>query len=400
MRLCALALLVALATATFAVENQAYLGIFAETNVQRMAGMPVMRDMPKGLPDMGGMMSGQPLRQLNIRLWSPNLAPKDVSAYLVPPAGLKQGPKLNLDLYRPKPEKVTPATGENDEPTAEDKKFTIKIYWGSSETVQKGQPKIIKFDGMSAEQRAEAKEYAAEAQAKAQDPYYYKPNWTTGYWPTKKQPGKIADDASLVGKFELFSSYTGNIAITAPPEVNFLAPIDLGKLLDKRVPLDKAVVLQWKQIPNLLGMHAMAMGTEGENTLILWFSAEKYADNFMGLNWDYMQMAEVRRLVDEQVMMKGDATKAAIPIGIFKDCGSVMLTMIGYGPGAALGEGQPLPRIQTKTTLTAILGGKDMEGMDEGEGIGDEEAGNDEDTEPVKEQPKKKNPLGGIKLPF
>jgi hypothetical protein len=40
-----------------------------------------------------------------------------------------------------------------------------------------------------------------------------------------------------------------------------------------------------------------------------------------------------------------------------------MLTMVGYGPGAALGAGQPLPRIQTKTSLMATLGGKAMSGM-------------------------------------
>ena len=42
-----------------------------------------------------------------------------------------------------------------------------------------------------------------------------------------------------------------------------------------------------------------------------------------------------------------------------------MLTMIGYGSGAALAEGQPLPRVQTKTTLNAMLGGKAMGEMPE-----------------------------------
>jgi len=36
--------------------------------------------------------------------------------------------------------------------------------------------------------------------------------------------------------------------------------------------------------------------------------------------------------------------------------------MIGYGPGTALDQAQPLPRVQTKTTLTAMLGGKMMKG--------------------------------------
>jgi hypothetical protein len=62
-------------------------------------------------------------------------------------------------------------------------------------------------------------------------------------------------------------------------------------------------------------------------------------------------------------MMKGDATAATIPAGIFKQADMVMLQMNGYGPGSALGEGQPLPRIQTKTSLMAMLGGKHMAEM-------------------------------------
>jgi len=40
-----------------------------------------------------------------------------------------------------------------------------------------------------------------------------------------------------------------------------------------------------------------------------------------------------------------------------------MFMMVGYGPGAALDKGQPLPRIQTKTTLSIMLSGKGMSGM-------------------------------------
>ncbi len=46
------------------------------------------------------------------------------------------------------------------------------------------------------------------------------------------------------------------------------------------------------------------------------------------------------------------------PADIFADCDMV------FGPGAALPEGQPLPRVQTKSTVQLMLGGKLMkEGM-------------------------------------
>ncbi|MBI2300747.1 MAG: hypothetical protein HYU66_17700, partial [Armatimonadetes bacterium] len=42
------------------------------------------------------------------------------------------------------------------------------------------------------------------------------------------------------------------------------------------------------------------------------------------------------------------------PAGIFQGCGFVNMQMIAYGPGAA-NTGEPIPRIQTKTTLMAML---------------------------------------------
>ncbi|MCX6361400.1 MAG: hypothetical protein NT029_16475 [Armatimonadetes bacterium] len=52
------------------------------------------------------------------------------------------------------------------------------------------------------------------------------------------------------------------------------------------------------------------------------------------------------------------------PADIFADCDMVFGTMVGFGPGAALPEGQPLPRVQTKSTVQLMLGGKLMkEGM-------------------------------------
>ena len=38
------------------------------------------------------------------------------------------------------------------------------------------------------------------------------------------------------------------------------------------------------------------------------------------------------------------------------------MTMVGYGPGTALEKGQPLPRVQSKTTLMVNLGGAMMKG--------------------------------------
>ena len=379
-----LLLLLTVCSIACAVENQAFLGIFAETRVSKMPGMGEMAKMPKEMLDKIpniDMMLGKPTRTLNIRLWSPTLAPEGSFAWIAPPDVLKQGPRLDLELFRPKP--VTP--GQDVTPVGPDGKpikpseFTIKIYWGSSKTVRPGQPKVYTFGNMTPEGRAQMQQAAGAMAAMGKmmssfapggrghggsgGDYTYKPDWTTAYWPTEKQPGKIAMDASCVGSFALTTNYTGNVTLPVPSNVTFLDPIDLtSPNLDEGPDFEKYLPLEWKQIPNLLGIHGMLMGMEGKSTLILWFSSEVLTDEMMATDWDFLQMAEVRDFVAKTIMMKGDTTNADVPEGIFKNCDMVMMQMIGYGPGAALAEGQPLPRLQTKTTFSSMLGGKAMGG--------------------------------------
>jgi len=355
------------AASALAVGDQAYLGIFAETKVMRIAGMPPMPAMPalppgvdlSKIPGMRNMpaMPGAPQRLLDVRLWSPGIAPQNASAYVAPPAGLKQGNRLDLEIYRPQAEKVS---GGPFNPDAVPD-FTVKIYWGSSPTVKPGQPKVIRWGGLTPEQKELMKKQSSRA---ARGSYFYKPDWTTGYWPTDRQPGKIADDASLVGGYALTTNYAGNVSIEAPANVEFLAPIEMSSPdLGKQVPFEEPIGFVWQQIPNALGLHAMITGMEGKTTLVIWNSSESYTDEMMGADWGYLEMARVLELVKATVMMKGDRTSVTVPAGIFKNCEGAMFMMVGYGPGAALDKGQPLPRIQTKTTMNIMLGGKGMRGM-------------------------------------
>lgn len=342
-------------------QEQAYFAILAETRVGRMAGAPKMdfRDLPPGikLPKEAMMFAGIPTRVLEMRLWSPSIAPAGATASVAPPPGLKQGAKLDLELYRPQANQTTAGKTRDFDPDS-NPDFTIKIYWGSSETVREGQPRVIKWTGMDPAQQAAMRERAREAEASGS--YFYKAGWTTGYWPTGKQPGNIADDASLVGKYALTTSYTGNVEIEAPSNVTFLAPIDVTSPdLERKLDLKKSLPFEWKPIPNALGLHAMIFSMEGKNTLVLWSSSEVFAEQLMA-DMGFLQMAEVRDYVAKTIFMPGEATKVTVPAGIFQNADFAMMTMAGYGPGAALESAQPLPRIQTKTTLRLMLGGKKM----------------------------------------
>lgn len=340
-------------------QEQAYLAILVETQVMKMVGME-MPELPPGIElPPGVVLPGKPNRTLNVRLWSPGIAPANATASLAIPPGLKKGPKLDLELYRPKAgETGTGGVGEYD--PEKNPEFTIKMYWGSSETVKEGQPKVIRYAGMTAEQKAEMKKRAAEAQAAAGSMYFYKPDWTTGYWPTQKQKGDIAADAALAGRYALTTTYTGNVEIDVPADLNFLAPISMQSPdFGDKIDFTKFIGFKWAPIPTALGSYASIIGMEGKNTLIMWSSSETYSEGLMG-DMGFMQMADVRARVAEKLFMAPETTSVNVPAGIFANADMSMLNMVAYGPGVALDKTQPIPRVQTKTSLNAMLGGKGM----------------------------------------
>ncbi|HWD38866.1 MAG TPA: hypothetical protein VG944_08465 [Fimbriimonas sp.] len=355
-------LLMGLATTAAAstAQDQSYLAIFAETHATRIAGTKVVKlpPLPPGVklpPAALAMLPTAPKKLLSVRLWSPTLAPDGATASIVPPSGLGLGDKLDLDLFRPTPRTGGGAGGGGGNGgSGSPPDFTIKFYWGSSDSVQPGQPKVFNLATLTPAQQMEMGQAMIKAQAARGDNYYYKDNWTTGYWPAKGELGEVKE-GSLVGTYNLNSSYAGNVSIDAPSDVDFLAPIEMtSPNLDNPVPLDGSIAFQWNPIANCLGSYATAMGPEGEHTLIVWSSSDQFVDQIMA-DTSYLQMAEVKDRVASHLFMPGDRTNMTIPGGIFKSCKAVIFNMIGYGPGAAREGVTPLPRIQTKTTLSITI---------------------------------------------
>jgi hypothetical protein len=295
----------------------------------------------------------------------------------MPPSGLGQGDKLNLDLFRPKPaEGSGGGAGSPGSASHENMNITIKVYWGSSDTVKAGQPKVFDFSTMSMEQKMEmGKHMRPPSMGMGMRPgmgggmggpggggdYFYKDGWTTGYWPTPEQAGDIADSAALPGTYTLNTNFAGNTTIDAPSNVDFLAPIEMTSPdLSAKPDFNSALPFQWSAIPNAIGEFATMFGSskDGNNlTLIMWSSSEVYVEQMMA-DMGFLQMSEVKDNVDKTVFMPGSATSATVPAGIFKDCDFAMLNMVGYGPGTAKDDGTPVPRIQTKTSLNIMFPGK------------------------------------------
>ncbi|MFN3683038.1 MAG: hypothetical protein ACK41F_03780 [Fimbriimonadaceae bacterium] len=360
-----------LAVAALALQGppaeSAHLGYFAETSLTRIAGFE-MPELPPGMeiPEMPGMafLPGKPQRSLEIRLWSPGVAPKDAFAFVAPPAGLGQGSRLDLKIVRPSKGEDAEAADPDAAGPQKPPDFTIKIYWGSSTKVREGQPKVFRFKDLGLGQQAGLLRQWAQAQMAKGASSWGRPDATLAHWPTGDKPVRIAPSAKLAGTFRLETNYAGQVDLEVPKELDFLAPIDLGSPdLSDKPDLTKAIELRWKPIPTLLGTHAMVFAMQGTNTLILWYAGEAW-DEKTDADWDFLQMAEVRRLVEQKVLLKGDATSATVPEGIFQGTDFVMLRMTGYGPGVARADVQPVPRLQTKTTLTAILGGKVLDDME------------------------------------
>jgi hypothetical protein len=347
-------------------DKQAYLGVFAETASMKVVGVempPELKDLklPPGvkLPPqaLAAMRMFMPSRQLTVRLWSPGLAPDDAKATLDIPEGLKLGRKLDLKLYRPKAGQTGDAEGPGPGgPSVAE--MTLKRYWGSSATVKQGQPEVVEMKSLTPEQQAQMRSRTSAMRRSTS--YFYKPEWTTGYWPAGNQPDPVQEEAALAGHYTLTTTYTGNVEIDVPANVNFLAPIEMSSpKLEKAVNLNNAIVFKWAGIPNALGLYAQIVGIkEDAKEITIWSSSEAKPE--IGVSFDYLQMAEVRELVKKEILMAGDRVEVTVPAGIFKDCDVVMFQMIGYGPGAATETGQPLPRVQTKTTLNIMLGGKKL----------------------------------------
>jgi hypothetical protein len=351
-------------------NDQAFLGIFAETHVTRIVGMKMkaMPNLPPGfkLPaSVAAMMPGPPKRSLTVRLWSPSIAPDSATATLAPPPGLMVGDKLNLSLYRPQPAAATGGgtSGSGGSSSSQPPDMTIKIYWGSSPTVQPGQPKEFNLGTLTPEQqmamgKSMQKGMSAMHMGKEQGNYFYKTGWTTGYWPGDSDTVAIPDGASLAGTFNLETNYTGNVSIDAPAGVDFLPGIemtspDLGQKIDFSGPIN----FQWNALPNAIGQFATIVGIQDKHTIIIWSSSEVYVDQLMA-DMGYMQMSEVKDSVSKKIFLPGDATSMTVPAGIFADADGSFMTMVAYGPGNAKDTAQPIPRIQTKSTLMLLLGGK------------------------------------------
>lgn len=368
-------LLLLASSLAFAANDKAFWGIFVETVVNKSVGMPDMSAMLQNLPpealanlppEVRAMMGGGAARRVSMRFWTPGTAPEGATATVFAPDGFGQGERLPMQLIRP-----GEIVGDRDDPEPGEEvtelpqgKMRIEIYWGSSATVKPGQPKVIEVDlsTMTPEQRTEWREQMENATSGG-----YRADWTQAIWPRPQDQPNFAE-SDLTGNFRLESTYGGGVDIDVPATVGYLDPIQFSSpKFSETIDLTKAVEFAWPAIANVLGYHGQITGFHG-TTFVIWHAGEAEPNFTEAVDFDFMQMADVRRLVAERLFMPGEADEVTVPEGIFAECDMVGMVMTGYGTGTARDDTDPLPRVQTKTVFTGSLGGKMMAGMMPGGG--------------------------------
>lgn len=307
-----------------------------------------------GTPGLGGAMP--PTRVIDIALLNPQRP--GVEAALAIPAGMQMGEAL--PLVPPNPGfKEGEASGEMPEV-----KGRILIYWGCGDAVRPGQPKVVDLSnnpqqwapllaGRMAPQRA--------APVGAQHALY----------PNERNTVNPGPDTSLQGEHQVRGDGVPESMRFTLGEAQDLMP---AISLQTQGALAQSIQVGWQPVARATAYHLHAMGMVGQD-MVLWSSAEN-GDTGLGL-FDYLSPATSARWVKDKVLLPPDASRCAVPAGIFagggQDAGA-MLRMIAYGPESyfshpakpanARANWQPewSVRVRAKSQTMAMLG-VDMAGM-------------------------------------
>jgi hypothetical protein len=366
-----------------------------------------------GARGAGGMLGAM----LGGRMTDPNASARMLNLELGsnrPPAGAPQAEHLppqvlgvgaTLPLLTPPPPKG--GTGTPDEIGDYKPRGRILIFWGCGERARPGQPVVIDLakllpgqlsPQMLAMTRRNAQQMAkmAEAMAARGDG---RGQWrTVGLWPNERTRQTVPSTASLVGDHVVRGNYSPEIRFAMTPTGDYLAPFSFtqnGKVASG------AHMLAWRPIARALGYHAMAFGSPGEDTVVMWTSAEMQNAPQPG---EYASADEVARLVAQKAMLAPTVSQCAIPAEAVKAMGEGgFITMNAVGPTSTFSfpprpEKAPanwapdwVTKVQTRSTFMSLIGMAEMMGGD-----GREDAG-------APDQPKKKKKrslLDGLISPF
>jgi hypothetical protein len=312
-------------------------------------------------------------------------------------------PSLKLQT----PEKPKPAPQVDDEsPTeysSEPPKGKLVLYWGCSETVRAGQPKVVNLETATIAELGKFFEsrHATQrgAHAAAGRPV----------WPSKDDHRSFPAGASIVGEH----AYSGN----GVPE-SFRFSVAAAQDIMPAIALKQSeqpgfIQLEWNAIPTARAYFLGSMGAlpGGENGMVIWTSSE-LPDSGFGL-FDYQTNSAVDKWLKDKVLLPPTTTRCAVPK---EAAGQGMLRAIAYGTEVNMAY-PPRPtdpkvawepewsvKLRVKSMTTTMLGMEGAGGMPgmsgaEGEDMTDATPPPEGEQAPPPEQKKKKswNPFEAVK---
>ena len=304
-----------------------------------MAGMDDLPDMA-GMSGLGGLMGGMsggrsagqssfgltkgmsPGRWLDLAVTT-RLKPGGTQATQAIPTGLAMGPSLVLLPPPAEPIRRTPrpeTDGLTRDEVPQQPKGRILLYWGCSETIRPGQPKVLDFAKAGFEDygRFMAGRSDRELGATAAPGH--------AVWPNPQHGQRVPKGASLTGPHAISGEgIPESLRFTLGQTQDFMPRLDItsqgGGAASTR--------LQWTSLPTAKAYFFNAMGG-GEDDMVIWSSSEVPEPGWGLLS--YLSPPNVDKWLSEQVLLPNSQTRCAIPAGVFAKVGGGMVQGIAYGP--------------------------------------------------------------------
>ncbi|MBL0142833.1 MAG: hypothetical protein IPP91_12215 [Betaproteobacteria bacterium] len=283
-------------------------------------GMEEMADSPLIGGMMGNFFGGSkmgmmPGKWLDLALYTREKPAGTEATHAIPP-GQRMGPGLPLQpVARPQPSGTS--QGGVEEP--ERPKGRLLLYWGCSETVRPGQPRVLDMAtaGPADFGKFFMGRYAPERGATSQP--------GRAIWPNEKDKQRVPKDSSLSGDHAVSGE-------GVPPSLKFAIgeKQDFMERLNLAAPGDAkaSIPVSWNAVSTARAYFLSAMGGGGDD-LILWSSSD-VPEAGLGL-MDYLANGQIDQWVKDKVLLPATTQKCAIPEGIFAKAAGAMVRAIAYG---------------------------------------------------------------------
>lgn len=296
------------------------------------ASMAGMDDMPS-MGGMGGLMGGMPAgmggvsfgatrgmmpgRWLDLAVVTQRKPAGTEATQSIPPAQ-NMGPSLVLLPVQAQPRSPGREGGNVDE-VPERPKGRLLFYWGCSEKVRSGQPRVLDFS------KAGVEDYGKFMMGRAVRDRGARADPGHSIWPNEKHRQNVPSGASLVGQHALSGDgLPASLRFVIDAAQDFMPKLALGISGGGA----NASLVSWTSLPTARAYFLNAMGGS-EDEMVIWSSSEVPEPGW-GL-MDYASNGNVDQWLKEKVLLPTSQTQCAIPAGIFAKAEGAMLRGIAYG---------------------------------------------------------------------